>query len=120
MRVYGMLFSALATAAMTGPAGARPAKPSTIAAVDVTRDLPAGSYAGVTYRYVEGVIHGEVSAIASVAGLSELAAGRATMFRQITRRGDKIPRYLRQGSGHERRVGQGGGYANGCVKPFAN
>jgi Alpha/beta hydrolase domain len=79
MRVHAILFSALATAAMTGSADASPAMPSTIAAVDITRNLPAGSYAGVTYRYVEGVIHGEVSAAESVAGLSELAAGRATI-----------------------------------------
>src|SRR5277367_725543 len=83
MRVYGMLFSALATAAMTGPLGASSAKPSTIAVVDVTRNLPAGSYAGVAYRYVEGVIHGEVSATESVAGLSALAAGRATIPYEI-------------------------------------
>jgi hypothetical protein len=79
MRVYGTLFSALAAAAMTGPAGVSPAKASAIAAVDVTRNLPAGSYAGLAYRYVEGVIHGEASATEPVAGLSELAAGRATI-----------------------------------------
>jgi len=68
---------------MTGPANASEDGSSAIAAVDVARNLPAGSYAGVTYRYVEGVIHGEVSATEPVAGLSELASGRATIPYEI-------------------------------------
>ena len=68
---------------MTGLAGAAPEKPSTIVAVEVTREQPAGIYAGVTYRYVEGVIRGEVSAAGPVAGLGELAAGRATVPYEI-------------------------------------
>jgi hypothetical protein len=79
MRAYGILLSTFAAAAMTAPAGAARAAPSIIVAVDVARDLPAGSYAGVNYRYVEGVIRGEASATEPVAGLSELAAGRATI-----------------------------------------
>ena len=75
MRAHGFIFSALAAATMIGPAGAAPAKSSAIIAVDVTRDLPAGTYGGLTWRYVEGVIHGEVSAAEPVAGLSELAGG---------------------------------------------
>jgi hypothetical protein len=79
MRVYGILFSAFAAAGMMGPTGAAQAASSAIAAVAVARDLPAGSYAGVAYHYIEGVIHGEVSAAEPVAGLRELAAGRATV-----------------------------------------
>jgi hypothetical protein len=78
-RAHGLLFSAFAAAVMTGLAGAAPAKPSAVVAVEVTREQPAGIYAGVTYRYVEGVIRGEVSAAEPVAGLRELAAGRATI-----------------------------------------
>ena len=83
MRAYGILLSAFAAAAMTGPTGAAQAASSSIVSVDVARDLPAGSYAGVNYRYVEGVIHGEASAAEPVAGLSELAAGRATIPYEI-------------------------------------
>src|SRR5271168_2051034 len=79
MRVHGFIFGVLAAATMIGPAGAAQAKSSAIIAVDVTRDLPAGTYGGLAWRYLEGVIHGEVSAAESVAGLSELAAGRATV-----------------------------------------
>src|SRR5271167_4381959 len=83
MRVHGFVFSALAAATMIGPAGAAPAKSSAIIAVDVTRDLPAGTYGGLAWRYIEGVIHGEVSATEPVAGLTELAAGRATIPYEI-------------------------------------
>ena len=83
MRVYALLFHAFAAAAMTGPAGAAQAASSAIVAVDVARDLPAGTYAGVAYRYVEGVIRGEVSAAEPVAGLRELAAGRPTIPYEI-------------------------------------
>jgi hypothetical protein len=79
MRVHGFIFSVLAAASMTGPAGAAPAKSSAIIAVDMARELPVGTYGGLAWRYLEGVIHGEVSAAESVAGLSELAAGRATV-----------------------------------------
>ncbi|MGB3580679.1 MAG: hypothetical protein WBA40_06160, partial [Roseiarcus sp.] len=79
MRVYGILLSVLAAASMIGSAGAAPAKSSAIIAVDVTRDSPVGTYGGLAWRYLEGVIHGEVSAAEPVAGLSELAAGRATV-----------------------------------------
>ena len=79
MRVHGFIFSVLAAATMIGPAGAAPAKSSAIIAVDVTRELPAGTYGGWAWRYLEGVIRGEVSGAEPVAGLSELAAGRATV-----------------------------------------
>jgi hypothetical protein len=79
MRVHGILFSTFAAAVMTGPVDATQPSSSGIAAVEITRNLPAGSYAGVAYRYVEGVIHGEASVTEPVAGLSELAAGRATI-----------------------------------------
>jgi hypothetical protein len=79
MRVHGVILSALAAATMIGPAGAAPAESSAIIAVDVTRELPVGTYGGLAWRYLEGVIHGEVSAAESVVGLSELAAGRATV-----------------------------------------
>jgi hypothetical protein len=69
----------IAVAATTSSAGAVPAKLSTITSVDVAHVLPVGIYAGLTYRYVEGAIHGEVSAEEPVAGLKELAAGRTTV-----------------------------------------
>jgi hypothetical protein len=79
MRVHGFIFGVLAAATMIGPVGAAPAKSSAIIAVDVTRELQVGTYGGLAWRYLEGVIHGEVSAAESVAGLTELAAGRATV-----------------------------------------
>ncbi len=80
MRVYGVLFGSLVGAAVvTTSVGAAPANPSTITSVDITRVLPVGSYGGLSYRYVEGVIHGEVSAGERVAGLRELAAGRTAV-----------------------------------------
>jgi hypothetical protein len=69
----------LAAAGMTASAEAARANPSTITRVDITRVLPAGSHGGLTYRYVEGVIHGEASAEERVAGLRELAAGRTAV-----------------------------------------
>ena len=80
MREYGMLLGPLfAAAVMTNSAGASPAKLSTITSVDIARVLPVGIYAGLTYRYIEGEIHGEVSAEEPVAGLRELAAGRGAI-----------------------------------------
>jgi hypothetical protein len=80
MRIYEMLSGALlAAAGVATLVGAARANPSTIASVDITRVLPVGSYGGVTYRYVEGVIHGEVSAEERVAGLKELATGRTAV-----------------------------------------
>jgi hypothetical protein len=80
MRIYGMLSGALlAATGMTASAEAAHANPSTITSLDITRVLPAGSYGGLTYRYVEGGIHGEASAEERVAGLRELAAGRTAV-----------------------------------------
>ena len=45
---------------------------------------------------------------------------RATVFGEITWRGDGIARYRRQSPGNEGKVGQGGGYTNGGVISFAN
>jgi hypothetical protein len=69
----------LAATGMTASAEAAHANPSTITSLDITRVLPAGSYGGLTYRYVEGGIHGEASAEERVAGLRELAAGRTAV-----------------------------------------
>ena len=75
-----MLSGALVAAVgMTASAEAARANPSTITSVEITRALPAGSYGGLTFRYVEGVIHGEASAEERVAGVRELAAGRTTV-----------------------------------------
>ena len=79
MKVHAILLSALAAAAMTAPADAGETKPSTIAAVEVTRNVPAGTFGGVAWRAIEGVIHGEASAAEPVAGLGALAAGRASV-----------------------------------------
>jgi hypothetical protein len=85
MRVYGMLLGALlAAAVVTISVGAARANPSTITRVDVARVQPVGSYAGLTFRYIEGAIHGEVSAEEPIAGLRELAAGRATVPYQVS------------------------------------
>jgi hypothetical protein len=74
-----LLGPAIAVAATTRSAGAVPAKLSTIISVDIVRVLPVGIYAGLTYRYIEGAIHGEVSAEEPVAGLRQLAAGRGAI-----------------------------------------
>ena len=79
MKVHAILLSALAAAAMTAPADAGETKPSTIAAVEVTRNVPAGTFGGVAWRAIEGVIHGEASAAEPVAGLGALAAGRTSV-----------------------------------------
>ncbi len=80
MRAYGVLLGAfLAAVGMTTSVGAAHANPSTITSVDIALVLPVGDYGGRAYRYIEGAIHGEVSAEEPVAGLRELAAGRATV-----------------------------------------
>ncbi len=80
MRVYRMLLGALlAAAGMTTSTGAVWANPSTITSVDIARAQPVGSYAGLTFRYIEGVINGEVSAEEPIAGLKALAAGQTTV-----------------------------------------
>ncbi len=80
MRVYGALLGALAGAAViTTSVGAARANPSTITSVEVARVRPVGGYAGLTFRFIEGTMHGEVSAEEPVAGLRELAAGRTTV-----------------------------------------
>ena len=84
MRAHVLLFSALAVAAMTGPADADDAAPSAITAIDIARDVPAGSFGGVDWRAIEGVIRGEASAGEPVAGLSALAAGRPAVPYAIT------------------------------------
>ena len=86
MRVYGMLLGALlAAAVITTSVGAAPANPSTITSVDVAHVRPVGSYAGLTFRYIEGAIHGEVSAEEPIAGLRELAAdGRPFLIRSAS------------------------------------
>jgi Alpha/beta hydrolase domain len=85
MRVCGAILGALlASAGMTTSVGAARANPSTITSVDVACVQPVGSYAGWTYRYLEGVVHGEVSAEEPIAGLREFAAGRATVPYHVT------------------------------------
>ena len=80
MGLCGMLLGALlAAAGMTTFAGAVRANPSTITSVDIARAQPVGSYAGLTFRYIEGVINGEVSAEEPIAGLRALAAGQTTV-----------------------------------------
>ena len=85
MRVHGMLLGALlAAAGITTSAGAVRANPSTITGVDIARAQPVGSYAGHSFRYIEGAIHGEVSAEEPIAGLRELAAGRTAVPYQVS------------------------------------
>jgi hypothetical protein len=80
VRVYGMLLGALlAAAGMTTSVGAARANASTVTSVDIALVRPVGSYAGLTFRYIEGAVHGEVSAEEPIAGLRELAAGRTTI-----------------------------------------
>jgi Alpha/beta hydrolase domain len=84
MRVYGTLLGALlAVAVITTSVGAAPANPS-ITSVDITHVQSVGSYAGLTFRYIEGAIHGEVSAAEPIAGLRELAGGRTTVSYQVS------------------------------------
>jgi hypothetical protein len=86
MRVYGMLLGALlAAAGMTTSAGAViRANPSIITSVDIARAQPVGSYAGLAFRFIEGAIHGEVSAEEPIAGLRDLADGRAFPIRSTS------------------------------------
>ena len=77
MRVLGALLTAVAV--ITTSNYVARANPSTITSIDVARVQPVGSYAGLPFRYIEGAIHGEVSAEEPIAGLRELAAGRATV-----------------------------------------
>ena len=84
MRVYGMLLGALLTAGITASIGSARANPSTITSVDIARVQPVGSYAGHFFRYIEGAIHGEVSAEEPVAGLRALAAGQTTVPYQVS------------------------------------
>src|SRR3984957_13846779 len=80
MRAYGTLLGAiLAVVVVTTSVGATPANASTITSVDVAHVRSVGSYAGLTFRYIEGAIHGEVSAEEPIAGLRELAAGGAAV-----------------------------------------
>jgi hypothetical protein len=85
MRLYGMLLGALlAAAAMTTSVRVARANPSTITSVDIAHVQPVGSYAGLSFRYIEGAIHGEVSAAEPIAGLRELAGGRTTVPYQVS------------------------------------
>src|ERR1700728_3794947 len=85
MRVFGVLFGALIGAAViTTSVGAAPANPSTITSVDVARVRPVGTYAGLTFRCIKGVIYGEVSAEERVSGLREVAAGRTTVPYEVS------------------------------------
>jgi hypothetical protein len=85
MRGYGTLLGALLpAAAMTTSVGVARANPSTITNVDIAHVQPVGNYAGPTFRYIEGAIHGEVSAAEPIAGLRELAGGRTTVPYQIS------------------------------------
>ncbi len=85
MRVYGMLLGALlAAAGITTSGGRVRANPSTITSVDIARAQPVGSYAGLTFRYIEGAINGEVSAEEPIAGLRALAAGQTTVPYQVS------------------------------------
>jgi hypothetical protein len=85
MRVFGVLFGALIGAAViTTSVGAAPANPSTITSVDVARVRPVGTYAGLTFRYIKGVIYGEVSAEERVSGLRVAAAGRTTVPYEVS------------------------------------
>ena len=84
MTIYGMLLGMLSAAVMTTSAGAARANPSAITSVDIARVQPVGSYAGLAFRYIEGTIHGEVSAEEPIAGLRELAAGRAAVPYEVS------------------------------------
>ncbi len=45
---------------------------------------PVGSYAGLAFRFIEGIVHGEVSAEEPVTGLREVAAGRTTVPYEVS------------------------------------
>ena len=79
-----LLGALLAAAAMTTSVRVARANPSTITSVDIAHVQPVRSYAGLTFRYIEGAIHGEVSAAEPIAGLRELAGGRTTVPYQIS------------------------------------
>jgi Alpha/beta hydrolase domain len=79
-----LLGALLAAAGMTTSVGAARANASTVTSVDIALVRPVGSYAGLTFRYIEGAVHGEVSAEEPIAGLRELAAGRTTVPYQVS------------------------------------
>ena len=79
-----LLGALLAAAGMTTSVGTAQANASTITSVDIALVRPAGSYSGLTFRYIEGAVHGEVSAEEPIAGLRELAAGRTTVPYQVS------------------------------------
>src|ERR1700722_9693045 len=88
MRLYGMLLGALlAAAAMTTSVSVARANPSTITSVDIAHVQPAGSYAGLAFRYIEGAINGEVSDEEPIAGLRALAAGQKLSEKDAAGRG---------------------------------
>jgi Alpha/beta hydrolase domain len=79
-----VLGALLAAAGMTTAVGAARANASTVTSVDIAFVQPVGSYSGLTFRYIEGAVHGEVSAEEPIAGLRELAAGRTTVPYQVS------------------------------------
>lgn len=72
-----MTVLSLAGRAQAGPA-------SGVTAVQITKSEAAGAFGGVAFRRIEGKIEGRVAASEPVAGLSEIAAGRAFVPYQTT------------------------------------
>lgn len=73
-----MLIRLLAALVIAAPVAtvAQAAPPSSIRTVEITQTEPAGTFGGVAFRRIQGVIHGVVAAGEPVAGLGEVAAGR--------------------------------------------
>ena len=57
-----LLLAAMLLPAFTPSARAAQANSSTITSVDVAKIRPIGTFAGLAFRYIEGVTRGEVSA----------------------------------------------------------
>jgi hypothetical protein len=71
-----MLIRLLAALLVAMPIAAQAAPQSSIRAVEITQTAPAGTFGGVAFRRIQGVIHGVVAAGEPVAGLGKVAAGR--------------------------------------------
>ena len=78
------MLGALLVAAITTSVGAARSNPSSVTSVDIARVQQVGSYAGLNFRYLEGVVHGEVSAEEPIVGLRDLAAGRSAVPYEVS------------------------------------
>ena len=75
MKLLTGLWTALTIAMSVGNAAEAAAR-SSITSIEITDSRPAGTFNGVAFRRIQGVIHGVVSVDEPIAGLREVAAAR--------------------------------------------